>query len=189
MLNRIKKLIRLARISGSGKDDKQLPMQQVEYMGKVGNGVMLFPYGMHGNIPVDTLALMVTPNADSASRVGVAVAPEDRPTMAADEFCLYHPKTQSIIHFRSENGNLDIDVVKEEAGNVNINTTQANITASDSVNITAPDTIINGDFTVNGDTALGANVTSNGADISNTHGHVQANDSDGDTQAAISGVT
>jgi len=48
--------------------------------------------------------------------------------------------------------------------------------------------LISGDFEVTGSTALSATVTSNGKDISDTHGHAQANDSAGNTEANISGV-
>jgi len=149
MINRLKKLIRLARISNGGADDKQQPLQQIDYLGKVGNSVIFFPYGMHGNIPIDTLILMLTPNGDSASRVGIAVAPENRPKMAVNEFCLYHPKTESIIHFKNDG----------------------------SIDVTAPEMVLNGNVTINGDldvtgaTALGDTVTSNGKDISDTHVH------------------
>jgi len=187
MMNRLKKLIRWARISKGGSDDKQFPVQQVEYMGKVGDCMMIFPYGMHGNASEDSLVLMMTPNADSANRAGIPGTPHERPKMAINEFCLYHPKTQSIIHFRN-NGDIDIDTSKNKSGNLNVNTTQANITASNSVNITAPDTNINGNLTVTGDTSLSATVTSNGKDISDTHTHPQGNDSDGDSQVNTGGV-
>ena len=163
MMNRLKKLARLVRISKGGSDDKQHPSQQVEYMGKVGNIVMFFPYGMHGNIAVDSLALMITPNSDPASRIGIAVAPENRPKMEADEFCLYHPKTEAIIHFKNDG----------------------------SIDVTAPEMVLNGNMTINGDldvtgaTTLSDTVTSNGKDISDTHVHSGVQSGGSNTGAPI----
>lgn len=187
MINRIKNLIRWARITRFGADDKQFPVQQVTYLGKVGDCMMIFPYGMHGNASEDSLVAMFEMGADSANRAGIPGTPQDRPKMAGNEFCLYHPKTQSIIHFRN-NGDIDIDTVNNNQGSININTVQANIAASDSVNITAPETNITGNLTVTGDTSLGATVTSNGKNISNTHSHPQGNDGGGDSQVNTGGV-
>ena len=75
-----------------------------------------------------------------------------------------------------------------------MNTTQANVTASHSVTVDTPETTItgnvqiDGDLNVDGATSLGATVTSNGKDISDTHAHPQGNDSDGDTQVDTGGV-
>lgn len=173
MLKQLKKLIRWARVTKSGSDDGDFPVQQIEYqLGKVGNCFILMPYGMHANASEDSLVAMFSMNGDSANRAGMPTNPQSRPKMAADEICLYHPKTQSIIHLRSISGDLDIDVVKGENGNININAVKCNITASDSININAPDTNITGNLTVTGDTTLSATVTSNGKDISDTHTHI-----------------
>ena len=183
MINRLKKMIRWARVTLAGSDDKQFPTQQVEYLEKPGDCFMVFPYGMHGNATPDSLVMMFSVYGDAAQRAGIPTTPQERPQMAAGEFCLYHPKTQSIIHFRSESGDIDIDVVKNKAGNININTTKANVTASDSVNVTAPntnitgdvnitgDTVMTGNATVTGSTTLSSTVTSNGKDIGDGHSH------------------
>lgn len=170
MIGALKKLIRWANVTAGGADDKQFPIQQISYMGKTADCVMVFPYGMHGNASEDSIVLMFGVNGDSANRAGIPGTPQERPKMAANEFCMYHPKTQSIIHFKN-NGDIDIDTVKNQSGNININTTQANVTASDSVTIDTPETTITGNLTVQGDTSLTDTVTSNGVDISDTHTH------------------
>lgn len=163
--------MRWARVTAPGADADQFPVQQIEYLGKVANSFIVFPYGMHANVGADALALLFAVQGASGNKAAIAGSPQKRPkNLAAGEVVFYHPNTGSLIHFRT-NGDLDIDTVKESPGNVNINVVQANITASDSVNITAPDTNITGDLDVSGDTTLGANVSSNGKDISDTHTH------------------
>lgn len=206
----IKKLIRLAIISAVSDDDQQFPEQQIKYKGKVANAIMLWPYGMHGNAAIDSLLLMMNIGADDSNRAGIPLSLKDRPMMAADEFCLFHPKTQSIIHFKSNSGDIDIDVVKNNQGNININAVQANITASNSVTIDTPETTITGNVQIDGAlnvnqditglmdiiaTALvqGATLTISGAGSIDgqdykSHTHAQGNDSDGDTQVNTGGV-
>jgi len=161
LINRLKQLIRWASVGKGGDDNKQFPVQQAKYLGKVGDCFMIFPYGMHGNAVPETLIAMFAVGANAENRAGIPCTGQDRPQMAEGELCLYHPPSQSIIHFRAS-GDIDIDTVKNESGNININTTEANITGN--VNIT-------GDLTVTGDTALGTVVTSSGTNISGTHVH------------------
>ena len=67
----IKNILRWARITAPGADDKQFPAQQMEYLGKVADGVMLFPYGMHGNVPADVLALIGSVQGNPDNRVAI----------------------------------------------------------------------------------------------------------------------
>lgn len=162
-MNIFKKMIRWARVTLGGSDDKPFPVQQVEFMGKTGDCVMVFPFGMHANADVDSLVLMFSAQGDSANRAGIPFMPQGRPEMAEGEVCLYHPGSGSIIHLKS-NGDIDLT-----APSVNING-DANIT---------------GDLTVTGATALSDTVTSNGVNISDTHSHTQANDSAGNTEVPV----
>lgn len=161
MIDKLKRLIRWARVSKAGDDDKQFPVQQVEYLGKVGDCFMVFPYGMHGNAKEDSMVLMLSVGGNAENRAGIPGTPQDRPQMADGELCLYHPPSQSIIHFKS-NGDIDIDAVKNEQGDVNIKGVNVNITG---------DAAISGDLSVAGDTALGATVTAGGTNIGQLHTH------------------
>lgn len=113
MLNKLKNLIRLARISRAGDGGGQLPVQQVEYLGKLAESVIVFPFGMHANVDIDSLALMFSIQGNPESRAAIAMSP-DRPTLEAGEIAIYHPKTGSIVKMKA---NGDIDMV---APNVNI---------------------------------------------------------------------
>lgn len=151
----IKNLLRWARITKAGSDDKQFAVQQMEYMGKVADGLIVFPYGIHGNVPADSLALMFAVNGSSDNRAAIAWTPKDRPKLADGEVAFYHPPTDAFIIWRAS-GELDIETGSAGTKDINIKTSKVKIT---------------GDLEVTGSTTLGATVTSNGKDISDTHTH------------------
>jgi len=165
--------------------DKKLTVQdqQGSVLGRIGDYTIVFPYGLSTDLPNDAMFRVIAP--------GVAIPWNiDRPSDGVrGEPMFFHPSTNTRIIARN-NGDLDIiaEQVEGANGNINITCNQANVIAVDSVNITAPLTKVTGDFQVTGSTTLSATVTSNGKDISDTHGHAQANDSAGDSQANISGV-
>lgn len=180
----IKNMLRWARITAPGSDDKQFATQQMEYLGKVADGLIVFPYGLHGNVPADALALMFAIQGNPDNRAAIAWTPKDRPTLKDGEVAFYHPPTGGLVVWR-QNGNLEITT----AADIKATCANAEITATTKITLTAPTINLVGDLNVTGDTAFTGAVTANGKDISDTHGHTQANDSAGDTEAAISGVT
>lgn len=157
------KIIRWANITSSSTDDQQFAVQQLEYLGKVADAAMVFPYGYHANIPADVLSLIVSVQGNPDNRAAIGVSPKDRPTLAEDEVAFYHPASGGFIIWRT-GGNLELN-----AGTNDINFTGAN-------------------FNFTGDTAFTGTVTANGKVIDDTHEHSQGVDSAGDTQATIVGV-
>jgi len=164
---------RWARITKAGSDDKQFATQQLEYMGKVADALMVFPYGFHANISPDALVLMSAIGDDPENRAAIGGAAKNRPTLAEGEVAFYHPPTDAFIIWR-DNGDLEIETGNGGTADINITTTTINITA---------------DVNIIGNTTFTGEVTANGKDIGDTHGHAQGSDSNGDTQANISGVT
>lgn len=204
-------MIRWARITKAGSDTEQFAAQQMEYLGKVADGLIVFPYGIHANVPADSLALMFAVQGNPDNRAAIAWTPKDRPKLASGEVALYHPPTDAFIIWR-KTGDLDIETGNNGTANLNIKCKDANITASGDVNVTSvtstvtatnsidliattiieftsPLTKVNGAFEVTAAATFGGAMTNNGKDVGDTHGHTQANDSAGDVQAAISGVT
>lgn len=152
----LRNLLRWARITKAGTDDKQFATQQMSYLGKVADGVMVFPYGIHGNVSVDALCLMFSVEGNPENRAAIAWTPKDRPKLAAGEVAFYHPPTGGSMIWRA-NGDLDI----QTKGDINITAANLNVT---------------------GETHLDDIVTSNDIDISHTHVHEQINDGNGDTE-------
>ena len=190
----------LAKITKKGSEELSLPIQQFEMNGRVGDAYIVSPYGVHANLPVNQPALNVSPDGT----ILMGIDPIGRIKVESGEVVFYHPITKSKIHFKN---NHDIDVETEadinaQCKNLNviasedINATcdNINVTAATKATVTAPDialignVAITGDLSVSGSTALSATVTSNGKDISDSHGHTQGPDSAADTQQNTGGV-
>jgi hypothetical protein len=162
----MKDLIIFGRIAQSGTDAENFATQKVEYLGKLAEALMVFPYGMHANIPADSLALMFSVQGHPDNRAAIGWTPNDRPTLTDGEVAFYHPPTDAFIIWR-ENGDLEIEAGTGGAGNINITALNTNITSN--VNITGNVTIT-GNLTVTGSTVL-AGITSNGKNVGDTHTH------------------
>ena len=175
----LRNLLRWARITKSGKDDKQFPVQQMEYSGKVADGAMVSPYGYHGNVPPDTLALMVAIQGNADNRAAIGVLAKNRPQLAAGEVAFYHPTSQSWVIWR-EGGKLEV----QSEGDVS-----AAVGGALTATVEGPTTLTTPLLTLNGDLAVNGSMTNNGFDVGYTHGHLQDADSDGNSEAPISGVT
>ena len=157
----VRKLIRLANITEASKDDENIPKQKMEYLGKDADGVIVFPYGMHANVPAGVLALMFSAMGFPESRFAIPFNTKNRPKLAENELAFFHPPTGSFIKW-DENGDLTID---------NGSATWAMI--GDTVTLT-------GNLVVNG------TMINNGKDVGDTHGHAQGDDSGGNTETNIS---
>ena len=160
-------ILRLARITKAGADDKQLPEQQLSYLGKVANSVMSFPYGYHGNMPPDFLALIGSVQGHADNRVVIGCLPKKRPTLVEGECAFYHPPTDAFIIWRAD-GSLDIETGTEGTADINIKAATVNITA---------------DVNVVGNTTFTGTVMANGKVIDDTHLHT------GSPSAPLGGVS
>lgn len=149
----LRNLIRWARIIKAGSDTEQFAVQQMEYLGKIADGVIVFPYGVHANLPPDTLALMMSVQGNPDNRAAIGWTPKKRPLLKSGEVAFYHPLLPDLIIHLKEDGKM---LVKSGV----------------QIDVVAPEVVITGNLTVTGTTTLGATVTSNGKDISDTHTHV-----------------
>ncbi len=105
----IQGLLRWSRITRVGDDTADFPVQQVGYLRKVGDSVMWFPYGMHANIPIDELCLMVSMQGNPEARVSIPGSPQKRvKPLIAGEVVFFHPNTGSKLHFKVT-GDIEIE--------------------------------------------------------------------------------
>lgn len=189
------------RITGADKGLK-VPNQQVSSLGRLGDSAILSPYGLYADLPAGTLLKEIASNVFMPMTVA---RPSDT---EQGEPVFFHPATNTRIVARN-NGDLDISTV-EASGNINIETVNANITASASVTVDTPNTTFTGDVQIDGALNVDGDITSlaniiaallvQGATLSisgagsidgkdyATHTHSQGNDSDGDTQVNTGGV-
>jgi len=106
-----------AKITRKGAEDKTYPVQQATYLGRVSDLFVLFPFGMHANLPESQLGLIM----DIEGRIFMGTSAVGRITVEEGEVVFYHPSTKSKLHFK-DNGDIDI-----EATTVNIDASTTNI--------------------------------------------------------------
>ncbi len=142
-------ILKWCSISKTGNDDKNFAAHQISFLGKVSDAVVISPYGMHSNIPLDSLSLVCSIQGHSANKAILGVTPKDRPELKEGEVAIYHQSGSTII--LKDNGDIDLT---PGSGVINM----------------SGDANISGDLAVSGNTAL-ADVTSNGVNIGSTHTH------------------
>lgn len=152
-LARLKNLIRWVKTTLPEKAGAAMPINQVEYMSKVAESVMWFPYGMHANVPADALALMLSVQANEESRVALPGSPIERPTdLQPGEVAFFHPMLGTMT------------LVLRNTGVLEINTPT-------SVAITSPAVTMSGTLDVTGTITGGTVLTTAGRNL-DMHVHV-----------------
>ena len=161
MVSDFNNLIKVCRISNTGVDSDQYPVQQVSYLGKAVASFIAMPYGSHANLPVNELGILLQISTQEQNRAVIPLSPKRRPKgLAPGEVVYYHPITGSKIHFRN---NGDIDVT---APNTNL---AGNVTISGNLNVAGNSTL--NTVQVSGQADFNGGIFANGVDIGETHAH------------------
>lgn len=129
----MKNSIKRAIITKGGKDDTNRPIQQVEYLERISEAEIIFPYGVHANLPKDCLLTVFTVLGNSSNEVAIGGLPNERIQVEEGEVVFFHPLTKAKIHFKKD-GNIEIDALEKD---INITCNNASITAKNDVNLTA----------------------------------------------------
>ena len=185
-----KNLIQLGQVSLSGDDSGPMPVTQVQSYGQASDVLVVWPYGMHGNLPVDSYTISWSINGQQENRAIVGFKPDIRQKNLKPGEVIFGNFVRKSTIFFDDDGNIivncekDIKVTVKGASIVNITGDAAliiggaaTIDVTGNTTLTTPLATVDGDLTVTGDltvqtnTILGANVTSNGKDISDTHKH------------------
>jgi len=194
----LKNQMRYVSVTSAGADDtSKLHTQQVTYLGKDADTLVMEQYGFHSNAPAGSFGVAFSIQNNPENRLSMVWEPKDRPQLESGEVAFYHPSTDAFIIWR-KGGDLDIETggsgtaaINIKSGNITIDSGDITVT-SDDVSITASDveiisalTTITGNLVVTGTTTLGPTVTSGGVGIGGTHRHNQGVDSNGDTQVKV----
>lgn len=89
-----------AKITGKDKR-KQYPDQQASALGRLGDYTIVYPYGMHCDLPSDTLLRVIAPG------IAIPVTVKRPSDGAQGEPMFFHPESNTRIIARN-NGDLDI---------------------------------------------------------------------------------
>ena len=141
-------LIKRTLVSRKTADSGQFPVAQVSWNGKVGDIEVIYPYGLSGNLPIDSLVLTFNVNGQEENRAGIGNTPKRRfKNLKEGEVAVGNPLTKSVIKFL-ENG--DIEITGTNNQNINI-TGDVNLTVGGNLNIT---TTGNTTITTTGNTTI-----------------------------------
>lgn len=131
----LRKVVRFAEITKAAVSGLQFAVQQVRYRGKSGDSAMIFPYGLHANVPPGTLGLMFTLAGSNDNRATIPTSIKVRPELQPGEVALHHPSTESLIVWR-QGGKLEVTAV----GDVTINAPNATLNVG-ALNVTGTMTV------------------------------------------------
>lgn len=159
LLEKIRNTVKRALITKGGDDDKDFAIQQVTYLGKVADCEIVFPYGVHANLPPDAILMMFSVGGQDDDRAAIGGTPKDRPReLPVGEMVLYHPPTKSEIRFRNS-GDIDIDTIgNDQEGNININAQNTNVNIVENSTVTVGGNSVVG-ITGNSTVTVGGNAT------------------------------
>jgi len=180
-----KNLIQLGQVSLPGDDSGPMPVTQVQSYGQASDVLVIWPYGMHGNIPVDSYTISWSINGQQENRAVIGFKPDIRQKNLKPGEVIFGNFLRKSTTFYDDDGNIIVNCENDEKVTIKgasvINITgdatitvggKTDITVTGNTKITTPLLTVDGDLTVTGDTTLSATVTSNGKDISDTHTHV-----------------
>lgn len=190
-----------AVISNVTEDNLDIRIQQVTFNKRPSDAEIFFPYGMSGNVPADSLCVVISINNDPGFLVCLPDRSQDRiKGLKMGEVAIFNPLTKSRTIFK-ENGDIEqvlegesgskITVIKNDysvevgasttvnsTGTIDINSeTDFTIKSDTKLIVSAPESEftgnvkITGNLEVVGSTTLGSAVTSGVKDISDTHTH------------------
>lgn len=145
-------------IKKNADDSKQRSTSQVNYNKKQVEALDCFPFGFYAKPKINSLTLCLNIDCSNANKANIPLT-ESRPNFLIEgEVCVFHPETQSLIHFKKD-GSVDLKTGDKqlliEAGKVLIKS----------------DVEIQGGLNVLGPSSFTSDITSNGKNIGDTHGH------------------
>jgi len=162
-------LVKLVRFSRKESDDKIYHSQQVEALGKAFDTVTIMPYGLHANVPIDFLGVLLQIGSQEQGRVVLPTANKERiQGLESGELIVFHPQTKSVIHFKN-NGDIDI-------------------TSDNDMSVAAGKIKLDGDVDISGKCTITGDLIQGGKNVGSPHKHAQGNDCAGDAQVNTGGV-
>lgn len=116
-LNRITNIIKRAFITLAGGDNDKFQTTQINYLGKVADMEVIYPYGLCGNPPAGSLVLLFNVQGQEENKAGIANLPNQRfKNLKPGEVVLGNYLTGSYIKFL-ENGDIEMFA---KSGKINI---------------------------------------------------------------------
>jgi hypothetical protein len=179
ILNRIAGMVKRAYVTLVGDDSGRYQTTQIGYLGKTADMEVIYPYGLCGNPPKNSLVLLFNVQGMEENRAGIANLLSERfKNLKEGEVAIGNYLTKSVIKFL-ENGDIEIHGTNDERVtidrncNINING-NCDISVNGTTTLSCPGgTTINSDVHVNGTVTISEDVIASGISlVSHIHGGV-----------------
>jgi hypothetical protein len=162
--NKTINLIKRCYISRVGSNQQRYQTTQVSYLNKTANIEVLYPYGLSGNPPRNSLGLMFNVQGQEENRAAIFNLPSKRVrNLKEGEVAISNYLTESRVVFK-ENG--DIEVIGKNNQTINITSNSeitvggdVTINVTGNVDLTSSLTTINNDVKVNGNVDISGSAT------------------------------
>lgn len=163
VLNRVTGMIKRAYVTLVGNDAGQVQTTQVSYLGKTTDMEVIYPYGLFGNPPRGSLALLFSVQGHEENRAGIANLPKQRfKDNKEGEAGVGNLLTGSVIKFL-ENGDIYINA---KANQKVLIEGDSIITVNGSATLDCPGGVtINSNVTINGTVTVSEDVVASGISL------------------------
>lgn len=109
ILTKTQNLVKRGYVSLLDQDDKNVPHNQVSYLGKTGISERISPYGLYANLPKDTQVLLFSVCGDEANLAHIGYSQDKRfKNLKNGEVLVGNPQTQSYVKFDAD-GNIEVE--------------------------------------------------------------------------------
>lgn len=95
-------IIKRGSVSKDTSDGNSRPFQSIQYLGRVQDTEVFFPYGLHGNAPKGAMSILFSLLGQSSNKIAMVSAPTERPKVKTGEVVLFHPITQAKSYFKND---------------------------------------------------------------------------------------
>ena len=140
-------IVRRSQITRGSADANSFQTAQVSYMGRVSDTEILWPYGMYGSVPINSLCVTFAVNGQEENKVTLPARSHKRirRNLKVGEVGIGNFNTQSEVFFNSD-GDVEINAKK------NLKIT---VTGDCEISVSGNVTITGGTITLAGNVALG----------------------------------
>jgi phage gp45-like len=108
ILNKMRNLIKFAKVTLSGSDSGGYNQSQVNYFGKTKQTFVLFPYGLDAKLPADSIVVLFNIMGQEENTVGIGTKPSIRfKNLQEGEVVVGNPSKQTKIYFKND-GTIEI---------------------------------------------------------------------------------
>jgi phage gp45-like len=160
IVSKIEGIVKRSNITRSSSDENAFQTAQISYMGQVADTEVIWPYGMYGNVPINSLCVTFSIGSQEEDRATFPSRSHKRirKNLKPGEVGLGNFETKSEIFFDSDsnviiiaNNNLNITV----KGNANITIDGDVIINATNATVNATKTTVTGNADINGKVNLG----------------------------------